>query len=255
MPEPVHFLDLPIEVICLIVSYVDLRCMCRLEQVCKKLQIIVHSTQFYGHIDVKESVISDADLKCVLLKANKPKVTSLSLHKCSVFTGRLFRTYSYLFSSLITLNLSGTAICDEIFTLLWTKSATTGCLKELQVMDCVHLTNHIANQVKCQHTKLEVLQLSYHLAPSTVLHLVNLTPRLKILDTDGIVLDVEDISKILSTVPGLTDLCCPSSLLTDRDLDQLVLVNLKVLMIQDCDVSVEGVTHLKSIYKDLKVYV
>lgn len=228
-----HFLYLPNEILCIIITYLDLKCMLRVEQVCQKLKNLITTSHLYKHIDVRNCLISDIDLQCVFRKAKKPKVISFSRHKCPVFSGRLFRTYTYLLGCLTALNLTGTAISDEDFTFLWTQTSLVGCLQELQVMDCTNLTNQIGNQVRCQHHGLEILQLSHNLAPSTVLYILTLTPKLKLLDMDGIVLDAEEFSKVLSLVPHLTTISCPLSLLTDSDLYQLVpqLHNPKVLMI------------------------
>ena len=160
--ECLHFLDLSNEILCLIMCTEWSKCA-------TNYRLLSPQASFTDRLPCTEEFwlpVYQILTFSVFCGANKPKVKGLSFHK-------------YFLGCLTVLNLTGTAICDEDVTFLWTQSALVGCLWELQVVDCTNLTNQIAKQVRCQYQGLEILQLLHYLAPSTVLYEPTLSPRLK----------------------------------------------------------------------------
>ena len=249
------FLDLPVELIQLICSYLPIKSRLCLEGVCRSLQAIVLHPSLYRCLDVSNSDLSDGNFRVLLQKTSTPFLKNVCLHHCFCISGTVFQDYSYMFASITSLNLTGTLIGNEDLRHVWTQASRHGVLKELQFMDCVALTRDVTNGLISKLHSLELLQLSSHLSVENIIHFVDLAPFLLTLDTDGIIIDVDGIASIIGSAKCLKALYAPYAVLTDYCLDELFYYlkhgHLKLLSIVGSSVTEAGVRFFKEIHRPM----
>ncbi len=242
-----ELLSLPSEVLYYIFSFLDVRTLLWLEQTCWKLKNIVLDRTLFRIVDISTSNLLDQDL-WKLIRKTSCSPSSLFIRKCPRLSGSFFGDCAHLFTTIVRLNLSETALTDTALTFIWEESTKYAKLTHLLFMDCKNVTDDIINCIRSFHPSVETLQITNQLSPQSVVYLVKHTKVLKTFDSDGGFLNVEDIISILRCHCKLETLSVLSAICQDQDLDHLIpfMLNLKYLMAEETDITSSGIAYLKA---------
>ena len=234
-----ELLSLPSEVLYYIFSFLDVRTLLWLEQTCWKLKNIVLDRTLFRIVDISTSNLLDQDL-WKLIRKTSCSPSSLFIRKCPRLSGSFFGDCAHLFTTIVRLNLSETALTDTALTFIWEESTKYAKLTHLLFMDCKNVTDDIINCIRSFHPSVETLQITNQLSSQSAVYLVE--------HTKVLMLSVEDIISILRCQCKLETRSVPCAICQDQGLDHLIpfMSNLKYLMAEETDITSSGIAYLKA---------
>ena len=158
------FYDLPPEILLHIFTFLPLKSKVLLQQVCRYTKsLVLSSRQLYRNLCFNDRSTSYwLGHSIYMSKAGQPVGKIFEVSNCGVFNGYIFRDIpsNCFLSTLLRIDISGSSVSDDAFISIWCGSI--GVLKELVLMECLHLTGRIVI-ISQQHTSLQLIQFSSHL--------------------------------------------------------------------------------------------